>query len=289
MTDLDLIAAAIAAATGRKFQAATQQRVGGGCINTTTRIGDAHRCFLLKANSIEFAANFAVEAQGLAALSAANVVRVPRAIAQVQSDTQAYLVLEYIEQGTPDARSWRLLGEQLAALHAQPQQYFGWHCDSFIGATVQPNTRHARWSEFFRSRRLEHQLRLCREQGIAFDNTDRVLQAALELLDNHQPVASLLHGDLWSGNVGFDAQGQPFIFDPACYYGDRETDLAFSEFFGGFSPGFYAAYQSALALDAGYARRKQLYNLYHCLNHALLFGGSYVKQAGAMMQRLLIE
>lgn len=289
MSDLELIASTITAATGRAFKVTTQRSVGGGCINTTTCLSDGHRCFLLKANSREFSANFHVEIQGLAALAATGTIRVPRVIADIQSDTQAYLILEYIEQRPPTANSWQRLGEQLAALHAQPQEYFGWPCDNFIGATVQPNTRHATWSEFFRTERLEHQFRLCREQGITFIDTDRFLQTSAAALEDHRPVASLLHGDLWSGNVAFDTQGQPFIFDPACYCGDRETDLAFSEFFGGFAPEFYAAYQSNLPLDKGYARRKQFYNLYHCLNHALLFGGSYIAQARAIMQRVLSE
>ena len=97
----------------------------------------------------------------------------------------------------------------------------------------------------------------------------------------------MLHGDLWSGNFGYHENGEPVIFDPAVYYGDRETDIAMTELFGGFLAAFYQAYRTAYPLDAGYAKRKELYNLYHILNHANLFGGGYVQQAAATMQRLL--
>ena len=100
---------------------------------------------------------------------------------------------------------------------------------------------------------------------------------------------ALLHGDLWGGNAGFDRAGAPLVFDPATYYGHREADLAMTELFGGFSANFYAAYRDAFALDAGYAVRKQLYNLYHVLNHFNLFGGGYARQAETLIDRLLAE
>jgi len=116
------------------------------------------------------------------------------------------------------------------------------------------------------------------------------LQATLtHFFTDHRPTPSLLHGDLWSGNYAFDAQGRPVIFDPAVYFGDRETDLAMTELFGGFPAAFYAAYNAAWPLDAGYATRKTLYNLYHILNHFNLFGGGYLSQAQGMIDRLLSE
>lgn len=105
--------------------------------------------------------------------------------------------------------------------------------------------------------------------------------------DDYDPWPSLLHGDLWSGNTAFDTNGEAYIFDPCCYFGDRETDLAFTEFFGGFHPSFYTAYNETLPLDSGYSRRKTLYNLYHCLNHFNLFGSSYASQAQSMTDQLL--
>jgi fructosamine-3-kinase len=110
-----------------------------------------------------------------------------------------------------------------------------------------------------------------------------------QLLAGHAPAASLLHGDLWGGNVGFLADGAPVLFDPAAYFGDREADLAMTELFGGFPPVFYSAYREAAPLDRGYAVRKELYNLYHVLNHANLFGGGYAAQAERVIERLLAE
>jgi len=109
------------------------------------------------------------------------------------------------------------------------------------------------------------------------------------VLIDHDPQPSLLHGDLWGGNITFDAHGQPVIFDPAVYYGDREAELAMTELFGGFGRDFYAAYDAAWPLDRGYATRKTLYNLYHILNHANLFGGGYAGQAQRMIDQLLAE
>ncbi len=109
------------------------------------------------------------------------------------------------------------------------------------------------------------------------------------LFVGYQPQPSLLHGDLWGGNAAVDTQGNPVIFDPACYFGDREADLAMTELFGGFGRDFYAAYQDFLPLDQGYATRKTLYNLYHILNHLHLFGGGYLSQSERMLERLLAE
>ena len=109
------------------------------------------------------------------------------------------------------------------------------------------------------------------------------------MLADHQPAPSLLHGDLWSGNAGFSGSGEPSIFDPATYHGDRETDLAFTEFFGGFAPEFYAAYRKAWPLESGYEQRRDLYNLYHVLNHLNLFGASYLARVEQTVRRLLAE
>ncbi|MGD9265203.1 MAG: fructosamine kinase family protein, partial [Lysobacterales bacterium] len=116
---------------------------------------------------------------------------------------------------------------------------------------------------------------------------ERLLDALPRLLEGHRPAASLLHGDLWSGNKAYDAKGQPVIFDPASYYGDRETDIALTELFGGFGPDFYAAYRAAYPPDDGYRQRRDLYNLYHLLNHLNLFGGGYLSRCEQVIDQLL--
>src|SRR5439155_724376 len=131
------------------------------------------------------------------------------------------------------------------------------------------------WSDFWREARLEPQLELARKNGMGkslLRKGEQLAEAVPGLLTDHTPIASLLHGDLWSGNAGFLADGTPVLFDPAVYWGDREADLAMTELFGGFPQAFYSAYAGAAPLDPGYAVRKALYNLYHVLNHANLYG-----------------
>ena len=176
-------------------------------------------------------------------------------------------------------------------MHRTTRPQFGWWRDNTIGSTPQINTEEHDWIAFFREHRLHYQLELTATHG----NT-RLLRAGEKLLEalpafysDYTPPASLLHGDLWGGNHGQLRDGTPVIFDPAVYYGDREADLAMTELFGGFSFSFYAAYNEAWPLDAGYRVRRELYNLYHVLNHFNLFGGGYAGQAEGMIGRLVSE
>jgi len=164
----------------------------------------------------------------------------------------------------------------LAHAHRKPGPRFGWARDNRIGSTPQKNAWCDDWSEFWRTRRLEEQISMARTRG--FD----VAMPSLHLLKERKPQPSLLHGDLWSGNAGFTKEG-PVVFDPAVYYGDREADLAMTELFGGFPREFYKAYNETFPLDAGYEKRKHLYNLYHLLNHLNLFGGGYLGQVKATL------
>jgi len=187
-------------------------------------------------------------------------------------------VLEFLPLQRGTKKPWQLMGEQLADLHrhTSPDGRFGWHRDNYIGATPQANGWKESWAEFWLERRLRPQLELAGRNGF-------VLEAPpLGLLDGHEPKPCLLHGDLWSGNAGFTLQG-PVVFDPAVYYGDREADLAMTELFGGFPREFYEAYQEAYPLENGYELRKQLYNLYHLLNHLNLFGAGYLAQVKATL------
>lgn len=163
---------------------------------------------------------------------------------------------------------------------------FGFAQDNFIGTTRQPNARKADWIDFWREQRLGFQLQLAAKDGHGGQLQslgEKLLDALPAFFAGYTPLPSLLHGDLWSGNHAFLPDGTPAVFDPAVYYGDRECDLAMTELFGGYPADFYAAYRAAWPLDAGYARRRDLYNL----NHANLFGGGYVRQAEQMMRVLL--
>ncbi|HEY9199414.1 MAG TPA: fructosamine kinase family protein [Gammaproteobacteria bacterium] len=276
-------------ATGVPLRGA-REAVGGGCINEAMRLRGDGRDFFLKSNAAEQIDMFIAEAEGLREIAATRTVRVPEPVCWGVTGDTAYLVLEYLDFGR--GGNGAVLGEQLAAMHRVTHAEFGWQRDNTIGSTPQINTPDADWISFFRERRLGFQLELAQRNG--WDSELQRLGAELMarmdgLFDGYRPRPSLLHGDLWSGNHAYLADGSPVIFDPAVYFGDREADVAMTELFGGFGGAFYAGYRSAWALDAGYAVRRTLYNLYHILNHLNLFGGGYGQQALRMTQQLLAE
>jgi len=249
----------------------------GGCIHDCYRVAIRGRTLFLKSNELSYADAFAAEADGLNALRW-NGMRAPEPLAHGLAAGKAYLLLEFLELAPQG--NFAALGGMLAAAHRKPGPRFGWARDNYIGTTPQQNGWCDDWAEFWRERRLGPQLELARSKG--FELGKFTLDAVLE---NHKPQPSLLHGDLWSGNAGFTAQG-PVVFDPAVYYGDREADLAMTELFGGFPREFYDAYRKEWPVDDGYARRKHLYNLYHLLNHLNLFGGGYLGQVKSCLRLL---
>ena len=283
------LAVAIHNATHRAFEPCAAIAVGGGSINESYRIdGTYGECYFLKLNDRRHHPMFVAEATGLAAIAATNTVRVPQVVVCGVADEQSYLVLEYLKLSARGDD--RLLGEQLAALHRCTSESFGFERDNFIGTSPQPNEWRDDWIVFWRERRLAFQLKLAAENGYGEQLRslgEKLLDALPSFFEGYAPAPSLLHGDLWSGNHAFLADGTPTIFDPAVYYGDRECDLAMTELFGGFSVDFYAAYRGAWPLNEGYAYRRDLYNLYHILNHANLFGGGYVSQVKQIMRTLL--
>lgn len=289
---LDAIAAAIGERTGTAFTPRSVAPVGGGSIHRAWHIDDGVRHVFVKTGKTAIAPMLAAEAGGLRALAATGVLRTPTFIALGQTRDEAFLVLEYLLLDTLDQPCGALLGTALARLHRTTGSAYGWSEDNFIGATPQDNSMHASWPYFFGERRLRPQLQLAVGRGM-----DQALAArACSLIDrigglfvDYRPAPSLLHGDLWSGNAAQCSDGTPVIFDPACYWGDRETDLAMAELFGGFPTSFFAAYRQEWPLDRGYETRKPLYNLYHILNHFNLFGSAYLGQAQRMIDRLLAE
>lgn len=275
---------------GETLQAGAVRAVGGGCINAAYVVDGGPRSFFIKLNGAEALAMFEAEAEGLAAIGESHSIRVPQPLCWGVGGPDAYLVMEYVPLGGRGKAEQ--LGEDLAAMHRCRQPRFGWHRDNTIGSTPQSNDWCEDWLRFWRDQRLGAQLSLAARNGAGtglLRKGERLQADLAAFFSGYQPVASLLHGDLWSGNYAFDDAGRPVVFDPAVYFGDREADLAMTELFGGFPPGFYAAYQAAWPLDAGYGLRKTLYNLYHILNHFNLFGGGYLAQAEAMLDRLLSE
>jgi fructosamine-3-kinase len=286
------IAGHIGRASGEPFVPRRVEHAGGGCINRAVVLEGANRRYFVKLNERERAEMFAAEAEGLAELAAAGAVRVPAVVCHGSARGSAYLVLEHLALTGGDGAVQERLGRGLAQLHRVIRPQFGWSRDNAIGSTPQINTRSGDWVAFYGEHRLRFQLERAAHNGCDHELSrlgERLSAGLGGFFTAYRPLASLLHGDLWGGNQSALADGTPVIFDPAVYYGDREADIAMTELFGGFSRRFYAAYHEAWPLDAGYRVRKQLYKLYHVLNHLNLFGGGYGAQARAMMERLLAE
>jgi protein-ribulosamine 3-kinase len=280
---------AIGDATGAPFSVISNRAVGGGCINRAEIRSDGARRFFVKTNRAAFSDIFEAESDGLCGLASVSAFRVPHPICCGTTGDTAYLVLECLDLGGPSdgARA----GRALAALHRCTGSRYGWHRDNYIGSTPQANAWETDWTRFWCEHRLGPQLALAARNGFAGTLQrpgERLLESLNSLID-HGPPPSILHGDLWGGNLGFADSGEPVVFDPAVYYGDREADVAMTELFGGFDNDFYAAYREAWPLDTGYAVRKRLYNLYHILNHLNLFGTGYLGQACRLLDALLAE
>jgi protein-ribulosamine 3-kinase len=250
--------------------------VSGGCIHRCYRATRNGRRLFLKINDARLADAFAAEADGLRALRAAGCTA-PEPLEHGVAGGEAFLLMESLELGTRG--DFAPLGRMLAGVHQTTGARFGWRRDNYIGSTPQLNHESSNWQTFWREQRLEPQLALARKNGFRIDAAN-----VCDLLNGHQPRPALVHGDLWSGNAGFLADGTPVLFDPAVYYGDAEVDLAMTELFGGFPPAFYSAYGP---LPAGYETRKHLYNLYHLLNHLNLFGAGYLAQVERTLGLLL--
>ncbi len=290
----DDISKKISESIGQSFQIAKRQNIGGGCINSAYLLSDGQRQFFVKTNEITKAEMFQAETDGLLEIVKSKSIRVPRPLCVGTTSHHAFVVMEYIRFGGASATpaKHKQLGIDLAKMHCTTQLEYGWIKDNTIGSTPQINTLGGDWVSFWRDKRLGYQLELAASKGYG----GRLQQKGAKLMSNlgaffsaYTPVASLLHGDLWSGNYAFDEFGAPVIFDPAVYFGDRETDLAMTELFAGFSADFYSAYAECYPLHCDYAIRKTLYNVYHILNHLNLFGSGYLSQAENMIDRLLSE
>ena len=231
---------------------------------------------------------FEAEAEGLRELASSGAIRVPAVIDCGIDNGAAFIAIErlYLERATTAVESE--FGRQLAALHRHTKAQYGWHRDNTIGPTPQHNPWTGDWIEFFRDNRLRFQFDLAARNGYAGELRllgDRLERRLPELFDDYAPVASLCHGDLWSGNWGV-ADGAPVIFDPAVYYGDRESDIAMTMLFGGFGRAFYRAYEDSWPMAEGHEQRLKLYQLYHVLNHLNLFGSGYLGQATQLLRDL---
>jgi fructosamine-3-kinase len=264
--------------------------VRGGCINDCFRWQTESGPVFVKRCPLEARWILEAERDGLRRLRAADAVRAPAVLAAGVAGEEAFLVLEWLELRPADAAADRRLGAALARLHASHGAAFGLERDNALGTTPQPNGSSDDWAAFWRDRRIGFQLELAAKNGHAGrlqERGRRLMECVASFFRGYSPAPSLLHGDLWNGNRAMRAEGTPVVFDPAVYYGDREAEVAMTRLFGGFAPDFYTAYAAESPLDSGAGTRRDLYNLYHVLNHLNLFGGGYRAQAEAMIDRLL--
>lgn len=266
--------------------------VSGGCIHHALCLHTDRGRLFLKINTIEFAPHFTAEADGLNLL--APHVRVPNDAVTGVMGQQAFLLMEWLDISSSAAKSRAddTLGEQIATLHTQSAHAFGLDQDNVIGASPQRNAWEKSWPDFFAKYRLKPQLDWAESRGLPPATSEagyRLMEALYVFFTDYHPAPSLIHGDLWGGNHGFLHDGTPVFFDPAAYYADREAEMAMTELFGGFSNRVRQAYESVWPLNDGYAHRKNLYNLYHVINHYNLFGGGYGQQADRLIRRLLAE
>ncbi len=270
-------------ALGQTVQVIEMQFVSGGNINMSAQVFSSEGVFFVKWNQLEQSPLeqpdiFEVEARGLDLLRKTDALQIPQVIGHGHQADKSYLVLEYIDPGTPSKDYWETLGHSLAILHSHTQPMFGLNFSNYIGSLPQSNTLTANGYDFFFEHRLLPQAGLALYKGLlskpTYDALLRLRTRLPDLLPNERPA--LLHGDLWSGNVLINENGQPALIDPSVYYGFREAELAFTKLFAGFDDRFYDAYHETFPIQDGFGERVAIYNLYPLLVHVNLFGSGYV-------------
>lgn len=286
----DSLMAAVRHFGGDTAVVTAQEPAPGGCINNgfSVTLKDGRRCFV-KMNRRAALGMFRLEAAGLAALTVASRdcgagLRLPQTFSCGTDGDHAFLVLEYLQPAARCDEWWMALGHGLATLHQGcSRDLFGFGMDNFIGSTPQRNSWSPSWPEFFAKQRLKPQLELARRQSLAPEELVKAVESIIKRADALIPPlsrASLVHGDLWSGNVlpacGPDGLALPALIDPAVYWGDGRVDLAMTELFGGFPAAFHDAYREVRDPGPEYRRLRDLYNLYHLLNHLNILGREYL-------------
>jgi len=264
-------------------------RVSGGDINETFKLGTSDGSYFLKLNSSPPADDFfKKEEEALQVLAASCKLRIPRPLFLGKSGIHAFLVMEYLEKSPPGPRFWQDFGAGMAELHKQSTDDFGWKNDNFIGLLRQNNGRQKNWAGFYgQNRIMPLAIKAFDQQKISASEVklaERLSARLQELIPEEQP--SLLHGDLWCGNFMACREG-PSIFDPAVYYGHRETDLAMTQLFGGFEKEFYDSYEASFPLQSGWKERIPLFQIYPLLVHLILFGGHYRESVISIIKKFV--
>ncbi|RCW77488.1 fructosamine kinase family protein [Saliterribacillus persicus] len=265
------------------------ERVSGGDINDAYFVQTNEQAYFIKVNQDVPRDFFEIEANGLQAIKDTKTIKVPEVYFynQPEQDEKALLILEWIEKGSPNASSSKLLGEQLAKMHhPQKDKKFGAPHDTFVGEITQENGWYEDWLGYYKEKRLTPQLNLGIENGRIQAGRRKKLEKLINQLDKYieaHPPVSLLHGDLWGGNWMADKNGTPYLIDPSLLYGDHAFELAFTELFGGFGNDFYTRYQDIFPLPPHYEEVKEIYQLFYLLVHLNIFGEGY----GASVDRIL--
>ncbi len=245
--------------------------------------------FIKKTNTLD-GKDLLAEAEGITAIQqlltqhAINELMTPT----IKTVTNSKLEMTHIQQTSPTPEQWQQLGTGLAKLHNIKQTQFGWHSDNFIGLGQQLNVLSNDWATFFIDYRLTPQIDRITDHSIKEYFLQHLATSQSTIIDLLGTVneASLLHGDLWSGNVLF-SNNKVWLIDPAVYYGDAEVDIAFTEMFGRFNPLFYQSYFELRPRSNTYHKKKIIYNLYHYLNHYNIFGGSYLQGCEQAFEQIL--
>lgn len=252
--------------------------ISGGCINNTYKILTNRGPFFVKWNHVDLFEMFDTEAKGLTILNARSTIIIPKPLGVGTLANKSYLLTEWVEKGSKSDHFWENFAVNLAKQHATASSEFGLDHDNYIGSLTQSNKEHANWSDFFIHTRLKPQIALASSKNLVTNSHQSQFEELYQKLDQLIPneKSALLHGDLWSGNFMVASSGEVAIYDPAVHYGHRETELAFTQLFGGFSEKFYAQYNEFHPLETGFADRADIHNLYPLLVHLNLFGSSYL-------------
>ncbi|GAA0167611.1 kinase [Lithospermum erythrorhizon] len=265
--------------------------VGGGCVNLATRYDTDAGSFFVKTNRSIGPSMFQGEAIGLNAMYETKSIRVPKPFKVGSLPTGgSFIIMEFIEYGASRGNQY-VLGMKLAEMHksAKSEKGFGFYVDNTIGSTPQVNTWTPDWIEFYAEHRLGYQLKLAREQfgdSTIYERGQRLVKNIKPIFEGAVIEPCLLHGDLWSGNISCDKNGEPVILDPACYYGHNEAEFGMS-WCAGFGESFYKAYFEVMPMQPGFEKRRDLYMLYHYLNHYNLFGSGYRSSAMSIIDDYL--
>lgn len=287
---------AICSIFGEGTKIESTSRISGGDINEAYGLTlTGGKCVFLKTNTKKNLPLFTAEAAGLGAIARTKAIGTPQVLGIGTDESRggySFLLLEFIFSKDRSKRYWEDFARQLSDMHRASTTglvssgKYGFDYDNYIGRRGQINTGYDSWISFFRDCRLEPQFK---DASPYFDRED--WKSIIRFLDHLDEILlepeypSLLHGDLWAGNVIAGNDGRAWLIDPAVYVGHAEADLAMTELFGGFPPVFYDACKEAMSLQPGYERRRDVYNLYHLLNHLNMFGRMYLSEVKHICRR----